>query len=290
MASLLRLRVRHPDGQSSVLAVESDKVLVGSGAHCEIRLGPDVAHAEHLVLFVRNGSVYGQAHARGVSLKGRPFEQGRIEPGTSLSIGQVLIEVALVDRMGGGRKKSGAGAYAVVIMLFAVLCFALFKSRRAESAIPPPPKLPEIFVAAPTPCPQKVRDPAQRLALDLTSLAESKRERSPFFPQAGVGAVPLYRQAAACMTVAGDVHAAQLLSQEADALSRQVVDAFTVSRLRLERAISSQDWETVHREVRTQKNFLGAPAPNYLAWLNDVEHRSTVKLAKLAAKKGKKLK
>src|SRR6266566_4996362 len=81
---------------------------------------------------------------------------------------------------------------------------------------------------------------ASRLAADLSALAESKRERSPFYPQAGVGAVPLYRQAAACMIAAGDSRAASMLNQDADSLSRRVTDAFTVSRLRLERAIRSQ--------------------------------------------------
>ena len=91
------------------------------------------------------------------------------------------------------------------------------------------------------------------------------------------------------MTTAGNSRAASMLNQDADSLSRRVTDAFTVSRLRLERAIRSQDWETMHKEVLAQKTFLSVPAPTYSAWLNEVERRSTIKLAKLAAQKGKKL-
>ena len=291
MPSLLRLRVRLPDGQTNDLTVDAQRVLVGSGAQCEVRLGPDVADAEHLVVLVHEGAVYGQVASPrgGVNLGGAPFTSGRIDSGSVLSIGQVELEVALVDGAGRAKKKNSGAAYAVVIMLFGVICFVLLKTKRGESAIPPAPKAPDLFVAGTVVCPQKARDPAQRLAADLTSLAEAKRERSPFYPQAGVGAVPLYRQAAACMTTAGDSRAASMLNQDADSLSRRVTDAFTVSRLRLERAIRSQNWETMHKEVLAQKTFLSVPAPTYSAWLNEVEHRSTIKLAKLAAKKGKKL-
>ena len=34
----LEFRIRHPDGRSEELVVDSDRVLIGSGAHCEIRL------------------------------------------------------------------------------------------------------------------------------------------------------------------------------------------------------------------------------------------------------------
>jgi hypothetical protein len=291
MPSLLRLSIRQPDGQTNELTVDAQRVLVGSGAQCEVRLGPDVADAEHLVVLVHEGVVYAQVTSQrgGVKLSGVPFMKGRVDPGSVLTIGQVQLEVALVDRAA-EKKKSSAAAYAVVVMLFGVICFALLKKKGADSAIPPAPKAPDLFTATAAVCPQKARESAQRLGADLTSLAESKRERSPFYPQSGVVAVPLYRQAAACMTTAGDARSAAILSQEADALSRRVNDAFTVSRLRLERAIKSQDWETMYQEVVSQKSFISVPAPAYTTWLNEVEHRSTIKLAKLAAKKkGKKL-
>jgi hypothetical protein len=291
MSVSLRIEIRQPEGQLDELTVDSGRVLVGSGAQCEIRLPPDVAETEHLVIAVSERALFAEVSASrgGVMLAGAPFTRGHVESGAVFAIGRVLLRASLVDRpdIAGRRNSRSPSGYVVAVILFAVLYYALFRSKKAESAIAKPPKYPELWNAAAIGCPQKAREPARRLATDLEGLAESKRERAPFVPQAGVNSVTLYREAAACMTVAGDRSSAARLTQEGEALSREMIDAFHVSRLRLERAIQSQDWETARWEAQREKSFVGSQPNDYVNWLHDVENRSTIKLAKAAKKKSK---
>jgi hypothetical protein len=292
MTMSLRLEIRQADGQVDELTVDSGRVLIGSGAQCEVRLPPDVAETEHLAIVVNERALFAEVSASrgGVTVGGAPFTRGQVESGSVFAVGKVLLRVSLVDRpdVAGRRKSRSPTGYLIAIMLFAVVYYALFRSKRAESALAKAPKHPDLWSTATVACPQKARDPARRLATDLAELADSKRERAPFVPQAGVSAVTLYREAAACMLVAGDKASAALLSQEGEALGGRMVDAFHVSRLRLERAIESQDWETARWEAEREKSFLDAQRGDYVTWLKDVENRSTIKLAKLAKKKKSK--
>ena len=91
----------------------------------------------------------------------------------------------------------------LVALLFGLIAMTLLRRRGAKSAMamPNPPELWNGKVLAA--CPQKAMEPARELAANLMALAESKRERAPFFPQAGVAAVSLYREASACLAAAG---------------------------------------------------------------------------------------
>ena len=46
----LSFRVQLPEGGPQQLLVDSDRVLIGSGAHCEIRLPIDQARVEHVLI------------------------------------------------------------------------------------------------------------------------------------------------------------------------------------------------------------------------------------------------
>ena len=51
----LRFLVRYPDGRGEELTIEADRVLIGSGAHCEIRLPVDQAAMEHVLVRASSG-------------------------------------------------------------------------------------------------------------------------------------------------------------------------------------------------------------------------------------------
>src|SRR5258708_30700325 len=95
----LRFHVRHADGRVEVLTVDSDKVLVGSGAHCEIRLGVNQAAVEHVEVSMGSGGVYARTRAidRLPTLNGVAFEQSPIHVDDVLGIGQTQMQVAVVD-------------------------------------------------------------------------------------------------------------------------------------------------------------------------------------------------
>jgi len=53
----LQFRIQLPDGGPQQLLVDSDRVLIGSGAHCEIRLPGDQAAAEHVLISFLGGNM-----------------------------------------------------------------------------------------------------------------------------------------------------------------------------------------------------------------------------------------
>ena len=48
--SFLRFQIRHPNGQVEHLNVDGERVMIGSGAHCEIRLPVDQAALESVLV------------------------------------------------------------------------------------------------------------------------------------------------------------------------------------------------------------------------------------------------
>ena len=62
---VLKFQTRYPTGQVEQLSIESERVLIGSGAHCEIRLPLDQARVEHVLL---------EAHPQGVFVRALSFE------------------------------------------------------------------------------------------------------------------------------------------------------------------------------------------------------------------------
>ena len=290
MIASFRFQVRHHDGRQEDLIVDAGRALVGSGAQCEVRLAQEDAETEHLAVYVRKGAVYAEKRASrgGVTLNGAPFKRGEPDLEHPFVIGRVQLWVTPVERADAVvRKSSPVRAYTIALILFGALYYALFKVKPVESAVRTPANLPDLWSKTLLVCPQRAPEPAARLAGDLSALADSKRERAPFFPQAGVAAVSLYREAAACLTVAANHDAALRLTRDADALGRELVDEFRLSRLRLERAIASQDWETTKKQVQRLKSFLEGQGGEYVTWLNEVERRSAIKLT-AATKKGDK--
>jgi hypothetical protein len=61
--SVLRFDIRHADGRAESLLLDADRVLIGSGAHCEIRLPLDQAAVEHVLIEAPGGIVRAQARA-----------------------------------------------------------------------------------------------------------------------------------------------------------------------------------------------------------------------------------
>ena len=57
----LRFQIRNADGQLEQLVVEAERALVGSGAHCEIRLPVDQARVEHVLIELGPAGIFARA-------------------------------------------------------------------------------------------------------------------------------------------------------------------------------------------------------------------------------------
>ena len=58
---VLRFQTRLPTGQVEQLSIESERVLIGSGAHCEIRLPLAEARVEHVLVELGPAGVFARA-------------------------------------------------------------------------------------------------------------------------------------------------------------------------------------------------------------------------------------
>ena len=89
----LEFRIRHPDGRQEQLVVDSDRVLIGSGAHCEIRLPASEAAVEHVLVTFLGGGVFATARALSPAptINGSPFTQAPLtSPVASSKLGRSL--------------------------------------------------------------------------------------------------------------------------------------------------------------------------------------------------------
>src|SRR5436190_17532319 len=77
------------------VTVNGPNLLIGSGGHCDVRLGPDLLAIEQVRLAVEDGQVWATTLARtpSVLLDGRPFSSGPVTPSDALSVGRLFIQV-----------------------------------------------------------------------------------------------------------------------------------------------------------------------------------------------------
>lgn len=284
----LRFTIRQPDGRVERLMVDADAALVGSGAHCEIRIG-GAAH-EQLLVTMAGDAVHVDARAIEPMplVDGQPFRQANLRPESLLAIGavQLMVEVRDLD----GEKnvvKAKGEAFSPVTWLALALAvplagYVLFGDElRARREIVPE-GAPELFDAPVTTCRQSSTDEALAAAFDALALARGKRERSPFAVQDGVAAVPLFERAAACFAQGGQGALAADATSSARDLRARLADDYRVHRVRLEHAVDTNDDKSALKEVRVLRSLTDGKAGPWIEWLGSVERRLTMKLGRKA--------
>jgi hypothetical protein len=291
LTETFRVVIRHPGGRREELAVDAERVLVGSGAHCEIRLPQGVAAVEQLAIEARAGGVFAEARALDPmpQLNGSPFTQGRLLPDAVIGIGPFSLEVQLVEVERGAlarkekSEKTSPLVYAAALLGFP-LCLYIILHKPPETALKMPTKPPALWATNAAACPQA--DPASAIAFadqQLTS-AESKEERSPFYPEDGVSAVKAFQLASICYQSGDETQQAGDAEQAALQLKRRVSDDFHIHQVRLERALSTKNYESARIEVRILRAFLGGALGDYTNWLSVLDRQIELKFS---AKKGK---
>lgn len=282
----LRFHLRHPDGRAEVLTVDSDRVLIGSGAHCEIRLPGEQAAVEHVEVTMTAGGAYAQARAldRLPTINGVEFMQTPVLDSAVLGIGSVQIQIAVVqieDNPNVIKKKTEKTSpltYVLALVAAPLALYVIFADEGASSTKQMPKEKPELWQEAAKTCPVQAQDQAGALGSEKWVLAEGKAERRPFRVQDGVQAVPLYEAAAVCFRTAGDEERAKGAAAAATTLREKVNEDYRAHQVRLEHALSVNDLPMAHKEVKILIAFTEGQSGPYVEWLSNIDRQLQLKL------------
>lgn len=283
---VLRFQTRLPTGQVEELKVEAERVLIGSGAHCEIRLPHTEARIEHVLIELGPAGLFARAlnFEPPPTINNVPFTQAPLPPGAVLGLSgtQILIEVLDSAAAGGDvvqkeKKSSPVTLLALVIMLVAAFYLFFWEDETLQVGRTAIPEAPELWDAPVEQCPHP---PAQALgfARERIAVADAKRERRPFHIQDGVTAVPTYELAAACFRTGGDQASAKLAEDAANYLRREMNDDFRLRRVRLEHMLATEDYQSAQKEVRVLLQFVEGKQGDYVTWLSTLDRKLQLKL------------
>lgn len=271
----LILETRHTNGTCERTVTTGVRALVGSGAHCDLRLSPDQAAFEHVAIEMGPDGLRLQrlASSPPCTLDGAPFAVSTVTAAAELAIGSTLVRVERrsVEAPTEKRKPAvGAIVRACVLGVLVGAVAVLVKMPR-PTAEPPFAELPEIFGASAPACPRTDVAEARAIAEDRLAIADGARERSPFAAREAIAAAKAYDVAAACYRAAGDVEAAE----EAAGIAREIeFDTrleLRARRLRLERMLAVGDVEIARQDVAVLRVMTEGHDGEYVSWLALVE-------------------
>jgi hypothetical protein len=255
--------------------VDEPTALLGSAAHCDVRLGPDKVAPEQLAFEARNGAVYAQL--RGVRppvlLNRSPFHSGRLREDSVLSIGTLEVRATLEHRYHSGKKSNEAKIQPIHVALIALTAVALVVAvlkLNKKSQVVSAPVAPVLFSAQAPSCPEQAGDSALSAAYELLVQANGKRERAPFVPEDGLDAVPLYRTAASCYEAGGDVRSAAEARGIADTLQAFVERDYHLHQVRVYRASVAADFEMLASETSILAAYVKDSPGEYASWLDQL--------------------
>ena len=273
--------VRHADGRSERLRVESHSVLVGSAAHCEVRLPMDQAADEHVLLVRQGEAVAARALCRDPlpTIDGDAFTAGPLAVGAVLALADTRIVVSVLERASGNRRVSRLrrwGAWMLVAAAGVAGAVGVRHMRMGaeRSASLGPPAPPSLWSAQAVKCRVQGVLKARQRAAQLLVQARAKHLRGAFLPVDAVAAVPLYEEAADCFR-RGERHRMAAHAESLGAALRQSnTERYRAGQLRLELALEARDWQEVDREVAALTAMLGSGDGAYHRWLSALRRRA----------------
>jgi hypothetical protein len=290
MVSFLRFQIRHPTGQVEHLNVEGERVLIGSGAHCEIRLPIDQAAVESVLIQRSPAGVYAQALSfdPAPTINNAPFSQAPLQPESALGIGTVQIFVAISEGGAHGeaiiaKKQNKTSPLTLVLAAICALAAAYYFLLQDEDKGPTsqPTQVPDLWDAPAAACPQNAPEQAMARARESAAVADARRERRPFHVQDGVAAVPLYELASVCFRQGGDQGAAAESANRAAGLRAEMQQDFRTHRVRLDHLLAVKDWVAARREVRTLLAYMEGKSGDYVTWLSNLDRNLKLKVGRV---------
>jgi hypothetical protein len=273
----LKVTVTELGGRMIQVVVDSGSALIGSGGHCDIRLGPELVAVEQLFLDVQPGGLFAEARASQplVTVDGVPFQRGRVLEDRSFRIGKLEVKAELVTPVGLKRKKEEGVRPGLLIVAAVVLgagVFSILANRGGDDG-GDYQTAPKLFEANTATCPDVSHSAMTAVAETWLRDASGRHERSPFSPQDGVAAVGLYRKAASCLVKLDRGTEAAELRLEADALATRLEKDFHVHRVRLSRALGEEDIPAARHEVALLRGYLSQHGSEFATWLDFLDRR-----------------
>jgi hypothetical protein len=277
----LRFRIERAGVAARELEVDAPRALLGSGAHCEVRLGTHEAAPEHLLVRCTTAGLEAVccAAAAATLLDGAPFVRGLVADGARFTIGDCEVRV---ERTGTVPSSSTARARRsrrlVVAMLslmsVAIVALLLLDRSGADSVARPPPTPPLWMPSQAQPCARAARVEARKLGEMHWQAALMKHERSPYHLEDAMQAVSLFQRAAACFEQSGDQTAAARAERKFERFLRELEADYHRRRILLERAVEQNDWRTAGWEANALWRMLGDRQGDYTRWLISVQRHA----------------
>lgn len=288
----LQFRIQQPETSPEQLLVDSDRVLIGSGAHCEIRLPQDQAAVEHVLVRFMGGFVYAEARAMNPPplINGAPFTEAPLRPDSVLRIGQSEITINVVEVVDQGtvfsqrKEKSNPVIYLLAAIAAPICLFVILDEGPSDGLGDKPAEVPSLWSEEEQPCPRQASGEALAAAREARLLAEGRRERSPFDVQDGVAAVPLFQQAASCYKNGGDTDRAAEMEEAAAQLQAKMDEAYRAHQIRLEHALEVKDLPLAQRQVRQLLGMLAGQTGDYVMWLSNLDRLLKLKIGEAEKK------
>lgn len=273
----LLFQIRLNTGVIDTLSVDADRVLIGSGAHCDIRLSTDQARLEHIRVDVVPQGVYATAMSfePPPTINGVAFTQAPLPANAILGVGQTQIQVQLVDAGNAvnlratKKKTSPIMVLSLIVLIFGVGANVLFDSATTAKITPiePPSLWPD---EAPQVCPRPAGPVARNFAYDTLTMAESKRERRAFYPQDGVSAVLDFEISAACFRAAGEPSSAAYCDEAARGLREEMSQDFRKFRERLRYHYTHEEWASARYDIRNLLAYTDSMQGEYKEFLKNI--------------------
>jgi len=276
-----RFRLVYADGRQESVLVDSERALIGSASHCELRLPPETAAHEHVEVFAHEGVVHFATRHYALSnlpaLDGVAIMEGRWQAGSSLRIGDAQMTVELVQ-LGIAKAKPPLWALFIAIPAIAITAVGVALARPVDRGLPPIPEAPVLVGPKDARCPDVSAEQRPVLATEKLRIALAKRERSPFAPQEGFEAIALFEVSAACFRAAGQPQPAAEADDSANALRVKLDEDYRLRRVRLEHAYRTHQSNAVKRELSVLIPMTSHRRGPYTEWLAFLDRAVTIEL------------
>lgn len=269
--------------------LQAGSLRIGSASHCDVRLLPDEAAPEQLLLSKdpRGLLLRALCHEPVVRLHGAALTQAVIQSDATLELGALRLGVQLLQTReqappyAAWLKHARLGAMLIGI---ALLGYTLLNEPEVQSAFTRPVPAPKLFATSLSPCREAEPDAARVLAREQLSAAASKRERAPFSARDGVQAVPLYESAAACFQAAGEHELARDTHAEGQLLAAELQQELHAHQARLEWFLSRSSYAAAGQELAALRELVAGRSDAHAAWLLAVARELSGALAREQAK------
>jgi hypothetical protein len=270
----LNFAILHADGRRETTTAQATRIVIGSGAHCDVRLAPDQAAFEHVAIEDHPAGpiMRSLAASPAVVLDGAPMTAHALGALTTFRIGATEVEIMRAVLGAEARGSSLGPAMMAKLVVIALLAVAIVVASRMnkDQPVAAPPAMPELFAKAATECPRIDPAEARVLADDNRALADGSRERSPFDPREARSAVASYELAAACYRSAHLPDAADDAANSAKRMREETTLDFRARRVRLERVLLVKDYEIASQDVAVLRALTEGQQGKYATWLASV--------------------